>query len=72
MATGFFGKLPARGDFVARGLPPGARPVVDRWLTRMLAPAARGFSSSFDLRANSVENPFDLTMFSGFSCPVGF
>lgn len=41
MATGFFGKLPARGDFVSRGLPPGARPVVDRWLTRMLAPFAR-------------------------------
>ncbi len=34
--------------------------------------SARGFSSTFDLRANSVENPFDLTMFSGFSCPVGF
>ena len=37
MATGFFGKLPARGDFVTRGLPPGTRPVVDRWLTRVLA-----------------------------------
>ena len=34
--------------------------------------AARGFSASFDLRANSVENPFDLTMFSGFNCPAGF
>lgn len=34
--------------------------------------SARGFSASFDLRANSVENPFDLTMFSGFSCPPGF
>ena len=34
--------------------------------------SARGFSASFDLRANSVENPFDLTMFSGFSCPRGF
>ncbi|WP_299911708.1 type VI secretion system-associated protein TagF [uncultured Paracoccus sp.] len=41
MATGFFGKLPARGDFVTRGLPPGTRPLVDRWLTRMLAPLAR-------------------------------
>ncbi|SDE47440.1 type VI secretion system protein ImpM [Paracoccus isoporae] len=37
MATGFFGKLPTRGDFVARALPPGARPVLDRWLTRHLA-----------------------------------
>ncbi|WP_245999051.1 type VI secretion system membrane subunit TssM [Paracoccus methylarcula] len=34
--------------------------------------SAQGFSSSFDLRANSVENPFDLTMFSGFNCPSGF
>lgn len=34
--------------------------------------AARGFSAQFDLRANSVENPFDLQMFSGFSCPQGF
>lgn len=41
MATGFFGKLPARGDFVTRGLPSGARPVVDRWLTRVLSPMAR-------------------------------
>ena len=33
---------------------------------------ARGFSASFNLRANSVENPFDLEMFSGFTCPRGF
>lgn len=31
-----------------------------------------GYAASFELRANSVENPFDLTMFSGFSCPRGF
>ena len=34
--------------------------------------SAQGFSASFELRANSVENPFDLAMFSGFSCPRGF
>ncbi|MCA0963387.1 type VI secretion system membrane subunit TssM [Salipiger bermudensis] len=33
---------------------------------------ARGYSASFNLRANSVENPFDLEMFSGFTCPRGF
>jgi len=33
---------------------------------------AGGYSASFELRANSVENPFDLTMFSGFTCPRGF
>ncbi|MFV2053358.1 TagF domain-containing protein [Aliiroseovarius sp. YM-037] len=32
--VGFFGKLPSTGDFVARGLPPGLRPVLDQWLTR--------------------------------------
>ena len=33
---------------------------------------AGGYSAQFELRANSVENPFDLTMFSGFACPQGF
>ncbi len=37
-----------------------------------LSLAAGGYSARFDLRANSVENPFDLSMFSGFSCPRGF
>lgn len=36
MGNGFFGKLPAHGDFVARGLPVGARQVLDRWLTQVL------------------------------------
>ncbi len=31
-----------------------------------------GFSAAFDLRANSVENPFDLTMFGNFQCPEKF
>ncbi|MEM9496451.1 MAG: type VI secretion system-associated protein TagF [Pseudomonadota bacterium] len=39
--AGLFGKLPAAGDFVARGLAPGLRPVLDRWITRHLAEAAR-------------------------------
>lgn len=34
--------------------------------------SAGGYSANFNLRANSVENPFDLKMFSGFSCPRGF
>ena len=33
--------------------------------------AAGGHSAEFTMRANSVENPLDLTMFSGFSCPNG-
>jgi type VI secretion system protein ImpM len=39
--AGFFGKLPSAGDFVARGLPQGQRPVIDRWLSSHLAEAAR-------------------------------
>ncbi len=38
--TGFFGKMPATGDFVARGLPQGLRLPLDRWLTDCLAAAA--------------------------------
>lgn len=34
--------------------------------------ALGGFSAEFDLRANSVENPFDLTMFGNFKCPEKF
>lgn len=35
--TGLFGKLPATGDFVARGLPEGFRRNWDAWVTRHLA-----------------------------------
>lgn len=38
--AGVFGKMPAAGDFVARGLPSGAAQPLDRWLTRHLAAAA--------------------------------
>lgn len=34
--------------------------------------AAGAHRAVFDLRANSVQNPFDLSMFSGFTCPQGF
>ena len=35
--TGFFGKMPATGDFIGRGLPPGLRQPLDHWLTSCLA-----------------------------------
>ncbi len=35
--AGIFGKVPETGDFVAHGLPPGTRIVLDRWLTARLA-----------------------------------
>ena len=34
--------------------------------------ARGGYSARFDLRAGSVDNPFDLKLFGGFSCPDGF
>ncbi len=39
--TGFFGKLPSTGDFVARGLPDGFRKIWDRWITAHLASRQR-------------------------------
>ena len=40
--AGLFGKLPATGDFVWRGLPDGFRKPWDAWLTRHIAPLQRG------------------------------
>lgn len=40
MGTGLFGKLPAIGDFVARGLPAGVRTPLDVWLTNRIVPLA--------------------------------
>jgi type VI secretion system protein ImpL len=31
-----------------------------------------GFSAAFELRAASVDNPFDLKMFGNFKCPTKF
>lgn len=39
--AGFFGKITATGDFVARGLPDAFRHAWDRWITRHLAPRQR-------------------------------
>lgn len=39
--AGFFGKLPATGDFVGRGLPDAFRKPWDSWLTRHIAPLQR-------------------------------
>ncbi|MEQ6250632.1 type VI secretion system-associated protein TagF [Sulfitobacter sp. HNIBRBA3233] len=42
MGSGFFGKLPSAGDFVARGMPPGVRGPLDAWLSAHLVDIARG------------------------------
>ncbi|MCX7888230.1 MAG: type VI secretion system-associated protein TagF [Rhodobacteraceae bacterium] len=39
--AGFFGKIPATGDFVWRGLPDRFRQSWDAWITRHVAPALR-------------------------------
>ncbi len=39
--AGFFGKLPATGDFVARGLPDAFRRNWDAWISREVAPVQR-------------------------------
>lgn len=37
-----------------------------------LSLGANGYAAQFELRAASVDNPFNLQMFSGFACPQGF
>lgn len=39
MSTGYFGKIPATGDFVSRRLPADFVRAWDRWVARHLAPA---------------------------------
>ena len=45
-----FGKLPAHGDFIARGLDPCERELLDQWLTAELAEVreAEGFDYRYD------------------------
>ena len=43
-----FGKLPAHGDFVARGLPAAAREELDHWLAASLADARDALGGSFE------------------------
>lgn len=43
-----FGKLPAHGDFIARGLAPDARDSLDDWLAASLADAREALGEGFD------------------------
>jgi type VI secretion system protein ImpM len=49
LTPGFFGKLPAAGDFVARRLPPAFVRSWDRWVSRHLAPRLSGSDALFFL-----------------------
>ena len=47
--------------------PPAGRPTCPSSSACASPPA--GYYADFELRANSVDNPFDLQMFSRFTCP---
>jgi type VI secretion system protein ImpM len=49
-APWLFGKLPAHGDFLARGLPGELRDRLDRWLSAELAGARTRFGEAFEGR----------------------
>lgn len=44
--AGFFGKMPATGDFVARDLPQGLKSELDRWLLLHVVPAGSDWPAS--------------------------
>lgn len=48
MQVGFFGKLPAVGDFVRSGLPPNVIETLDRWASPELSAAQERFGDAFD------------------------
>ncbi|RSK41050.1 type VI secretion system-associated protein TagF, partial [Rhodovulum iodosum] len=56
-----FGKLPCRGDFVARGFPAGLRGALDRWLTVHLARRAAADWPEGGLRATLTLGGASLT-----------
>jgi type VI secretion system protein ImpM len=47
-AVALWGKLPAHGDFVARGLAAGERDLLDDWLSASLADARAGLGERFE------------------------
>ena len=48
MSALLFGKLPAHGDFVTRGLAPDERDALDLWLAGSLAEARGAFGDAFE------------------------
>ena len=48
MTAQLFGKLPAHGDFVSRGITPDARQALDLWLARSLADARVALGARFE------------------------
>lgn len=46
--TWLFGKMPAHGDFVSRGLDPDTRDALDRWLSDEMVAARTAFGEGFE------------------------
>ena len=49
-----FGKLPAHGDFVSRGLAPADRDALDNWLSSSLADARNAVGGAFEPQYDSA------------------
>ncbi|KQM27594.1 hypothetical protein ASE58_04275 [Sphingomonas sp. Leaf9] len=60
MTAWVFGKLPAHGDFVARGMDAATRGALDDWLADALATARARFPGDFDARFD-VAQPWRAT-----------
>lgn len=54
MSAQLFGKLPAHGDFVARGLSFEAREALDAWLSASMLDARDAYGDSFDDRFDAA------------------
>ncbi len=54
MSAWVFGKLPAHGDFVARGMAAAARVALDDWLSTALVAAREHYGATFDDRYDSA------------------
>lgn len=49
-----FGKLPAHGDFVSRGIPPSERDMLDAWLSDEMRDARGRFGEEFEERFDTA------------------
>jgi type VI secretion system protein ImpM len=68
-ASGFFGKLPARGDFVRAGLPGGFVAAWDDWLQRMLTASRAALGDAWE--ASWLEAPvWRFTLAAGLCGPA--
>lgn len=55
MSAWVFGKLPAHGDFVARGMPAAEREALDAWLSTSLMAARAHYGDAFDARFDAAQ-----------------